>query len=280
MRIVLAETTGFCDGVKRAVRIALDAARLHGGLRTEGPLVHNQSVVERLARRGVSDQADAGLPLLIRAHGVPPAWRRERLERHIELVDATCPHVARNQRLAGEAAAAGETVLIAGDANHAEVEAVAGCAGPPCRVVATVEDIDSFIREHGEQERRAPVLLLAQTTFDVALFDAMSRALLRHPNARAIDTICRATHTRQQEARQLARDVDAVVVVGGRNSANTRRLADAVRAEGRPAIVVETAAELIEENFRDFAVVGVTSGASTPGWLIRAAVRRLRRMKT
>ncbi|MDR1744963.1 MAG: 4-hydroxy-3-methylbut-2-enyl diphosphate reductase [Planctomycetota bacterium] len=274
MRVLLAETIGFCGGVKRAMRIALDAAARHGGLRTEGPLVHNRAVVELLARHGVSDHPENALhPLLIRAHGVPPDWRRARMEDNVDLVDATCIHVAGNQRRAEDAARAGETVLIAGDANHAEVKAVAGCAGPSCRVVGSVADIERLAAEVD-----GPVFLLAQTTFDIALFEDMARALLRRPDARVADTICRATHTRQREARDLARRVDAVVVVGGADSANTRRLAETARAEGRPAFVVETAAELIEEDFLGFTIVGVTSGASTPDWMTHEAADRLRHM--
>lgn len=270
MRVIPAPATGFCDGVKRAIAIALEAASRHGGLRTEGPVVHNREVIEFLARHGVSENA-RGVPLLIRAHGVPPAKRREWREQSIPLVDATCVHVARNQRLAEVAARAGETVLIAGDRHHAEVEAVAGCAGDNCRVVPTLADLENFVQEQ-ETAPPAPVFLLAQTTFDIALFAQMTRALARLPNARAADTICRATHTRQKEAGELARnpEVRAVVVVGGANSANTRRLADAAREAGKPAVVVETAAELRAEDFVGRAAVGLTSGASTPDWAIQA----------
>lgn len=273
MRVVLARASGFCNGVKRAMRIALDAAARHGGLRSEGPLVHNRTAVDLLTLHGISPSPDKqDLPFLVRAHGITPSRRRELLDDGAELVDATCVHVARNQRLAAEAAARGEVVVMAGDPEHAEVKAVAGCAGPECRVVSGVEDVESLPATGG-------IFMLAQTTFDVALFERMAAALRgRNPGSRVVDTICRATHERQEEAGRLAREVDAVVVVGGAHSANTRRLAEAASAGGKKVFAVETAADLCPEDFRGISVVGVTSGASTPGWITQEVVNRLRMM--
>lgn len=273
MRVVLARASGFCDGVKRAMRIALDAASRHGGLQSEGPLVHNSTAVDLLALHGISSSPEKeGLPLLVRAHGITPDRRRECLARGTRLVDATCVHVARNQRLAAEAAGRGDMVVIAGDPEHAEVKAVAGCAGSECQVVCGIADVESL-------PASGKILMLAQTTFNAALFAQMASSLQeRNPDSRVVDTICRATHDRQEEARRLAHGVEAVVVVGGAHSANTRRLAEAVVSEGKPAFVVETAADVRSEDFRGVSVVGVTSGASTPGWITQEVVNRLRMM--
>ncbi|MCD8138584.1 MAG: 4-hydroxy-3-methylbut-2-enyl diphosphate reductase [Planctomycetaceae bacterium] len=286
MRVIIAHISGFCDGVKRAMRIALTASEQHGGLQSAGPLVHNKTAVELLALHGISprpDGADAGSPdadrrntpqkpMLVRAHGVSPEQRQEWLERGLTLVDATCAHVASNQRLVAAAAARGALVLLAGDADHAEVKAVAACAGPDCRVVAGPGDIEALAVPPGRD-----IVMLAQTTFAVSRFEAMTQTVLRRfPAATVKDSICRATHERQREAERLADRTDAVVVVGGKNSANTRRLAEAVQARGKPAILVETADDLRRDDFATYRTVGVTSGASTPGWLTQEVVNRLR----
>ncbi|MCD8352603.1 MAG: 4-hydroxy-3-methylbut-2-enyl diphosphate reductase [Planctomycetaceae bacterium] len=286
MRVIIAHISGFCDGVKRAMRIALAASEQHGGLQSAGPLVHNGAAVELLALHGITPTADderahsadpnsphtTKKPMLVRAHGVSPDQRQEWLDRGLTLVDATCAHVAYNQRLVAAAAARGALVLLAGDADHAEVKAVAACAGADCRVVAGPDDIEEL-----DIPPERDVLLLAQTTFNVALFEEMTSTLRRcFPTATVKDTICRATHERQREAERLADRTEAVVVVGGKNSANTRRLAEAVMARGKPAILVETADDLRRDDFAGYRTVGVTSGASTPGWLTQEVVNRLR----
>lgn len=274
VKILLARTSGFCDGVKRALRIAITAAARPGGLVADGPLVHNRQALDLLALHGVPEAGQGGdgsARVLVRAHGVAPERRRQWEDAGRELVDATCVHVAKNQRLAREAAEKGMTVILAGDPDHAETRAVAGSAGPECRIVSCVADVETLEMPRGD------VLFLAQTTFNVEHFGAMAAvAARRFPGCRVVDSICRATHNRQEEARRLAGMADVLVVVGGRHSANTRRLADAGRAEGKPVFLVETAAELREEDFAPFHVAAVTSGASTPGWVTQEVVNRLR----
>ena len=275
MKVLIARTSGFCDGVRRAMRIALEGAARHGGLDADGPLVHNDQALELLALHGIaatSDPGTSGKPLLIRAHGIPPERRGEWERAGLELVDATCVHVARNQSLARSAAERGLTVVLAGDPDHAEVKAVAASAGPACRVVSSPEDVEALTIKGG-------VFFLAQTTFDVQIFRCMAEVMRRRfPDCEAVDSICRATHDRQEETGCLARRADVLVVVGGRHSANTRRLAEAGRAAGKPVFLVETAVELREEAFAAFRVAAVTSGASTPGWVTQEVVNRLRRM--
>lgn len=256
------------------MRIALSAAR-EGGLWADGPLVHNDQAIDLMVLHGVnmaSTPGEGDSQVLVRAHGAPPERRREWEKAGLRLVDATCVHVARNQRLAARAAADGRTVLLAGDADHAEVRAVAASAGPDCRVVSTPGDVE---RLDGD----GPFLLLAQTTFNVDTFQKMAAVAQRRlSDCRVVDTVCRATHDRQREVARIAGLADALVVVGGRRSANTRRLADTGRALGKPVFQVETAAELRDADFADFRSVAVTSGASTPGWITQEVVNRLRFM--
>ncbi len=274
MKVVLARIAGFCTGVKTAMRVAVDAARQYGMVTSHGPLIHNEQAVRLLELRGVfvsSEQPRPGETVLIRAHGMRPDDRMQLADKHCRLVDATCVHVAKNQRLAAEAARSGKKVMIAGDVGHAEVDAVLGGAGEDAVVIASAEDAL-------QAESAKPVFLLAQTTFDSGEFQRLAAIVQqRFPGAEIRNTICLATERRQQETRRLAQTVDALVVVGGRKSANTRRLAEIGRELGKPSFLVETAAELEESAFAAFHSVGVTAGASTPGWITQAVVDKLRR---
>lgn len=274
MKVILANISGFCDGVKRAMRIAL-AASEKGGLWADGPLVHNEQAIRFMSLRGVavSDKPAPGDDkVLVRAHGVEPERRLAWKKMGLTPVDATCVHVARNQRLASDAGEKGAAVVLAGDPDHAEARAVMGSAGPKGRIVSSVEDVERL-------QIDSDILFLAQTTFNVELFHNIAAAMRhRFPRCRVVDTICRATHDRQAEAARIAALADALVVVGGRHSANTRRLADTGRAQGKPVFLVETADELHDSDFASFRVVAVTSGASTPGWITQEVVNRLRRM--
>ncbi len=270
MEVIVGKHLGFCAGVRRAVDLAIGAAKRHGSLRSDGSLVHNSQVTEYLAGLGVGPDAPDDAPFLIRAHGIAPAERQALLASGAVLVDATCPHISRSQQIAREAADAGAFLVLAGDRDHAEVRAVAGAADGRCLVVSVLDDLAAVPDD-------ARVVLIAQTTFSVTLFDAMAAALRdRFPDCRVVDTICRATHERQDEAGRLSEQVDAVVVVGGRNSANTRRLAEISARHGRPVVVVETEAEIVPDRFAGMDKVAVVSGASTPDWVIDTVLDRLR----
>ena len=279
MKVLIARTSGFCDGVKRAMRMALSAAE-KGELAADGPLVHNRQALEILAARGVgifdaSGATPGSAQILVRAHGVPASQRHCWLRAGKNIVDATCIHVAENQRLVREAVAAGKRVLFAADHGHPETLAVTGEAGERCLVVQSLADIETL----SGGVAAGGVLLLAQTTFNARLFAEMAAALKRRfPGAQVIGSICRATRERQVEAERLAAAADILVVVGGRNSANTRRLAEAGKAIGKPAVLIETATDLNPGDFTDLRIAAVTAGASTPGWITQEVVDRLRQM--
>ncbi len=276
MRVETAAEVGFCEGVKRAIEIARAARDRHGGVRMEGPLVHNRQVTEYLTRLGISPDAGLDKPYLIRAHGLPPQERAALEQAGVRLIDATCPHIIRNQALVGRAAAEGSFILLAGDPGHAEVLAVAGAAGGACRVISSVKDLADL----PAGAVSGGVFMLAQTTFDVDLFQIMAEELTRRrPGAVIADTICRATHRRQAEARRLGTAHGGVIVVGGVTSANTRRLLETAAAAGCPRCIgVETAAELRAEDFAGCLSVGVTSGASTPDWCVKEVVEWAERL--
>lgn len=262
MRVVKAGVMGFCGGVRRAFRIAVEAAERYGGLQSDGPVVHNPQVVEELLKRGVvvSPALDLPYPVLIRAHGAAPEQRRQWQARGLSIIDATCPYVAANQCLAETAAAQGERVVFAGDPDHAETRAVMG--GVKDGLVVSIPD---ELLAVGVEEK---AFLMAQTTFSRDLFREMGEVIERcRPLIRVEDTICSATRDRQEAARALAREVGGVVVVGGKESANTRRLAETVRNAGAVAFEVESGKELPLGEIGVFDAIGLTSGASTPDWV-------------
>jgi len=263
------------------VRLAHDkvialARQGRGPVYTYGPLIHNRQAIETLEASGVHDIEDrpdvAGGTVVIRAHGVPPQVVEALKARGLEVVDATCPHVVASQRHIDRRAAEGYTIVIAGDKDHAEVEGLKSRAGPRCVVVSTLEEAQAA-------NVAGPACLLAQTTFSQDLYSQIATALReRCPGIEVVESICRSTRRRQEEALRLAQEVDAMVVVGGHHSANTRRLAELCRLAGKPTFHVETAAELDAQAVARFRVVGLTAGASTPNWVTRSVLQALEDM--
>ena len=266
-RVELAEESGFCFGVRRAIELALTTIEKEGVAYSLGPIIHNPQEIDRLAHKGLQvveslEEAPAGAPLVIRSHGVAPKLLAEAHRRGLRVIDATCPLVQRAQERARELAEGGYRVVVVGEAEHPEVQAIVVQA--PGAVV--VEDGGPL--EELATSRRLGVVV--QTTQSPAAYrQVVGRLLELEPSElRLYNTICRATLHRQQAARSLARRADVMVVVGGRNSANTRRLAELCAAEGVPTHHIETAGELEPGWFSGAGLVGVTAGASTPGWVI------------
>jgi 4-hydroxy-3-methylbut-2-enyl diphosphate reductase len=264
-------------GVRRAVDMALRAAENEQcAVYTHGPLIHNPQALEELRTRGVIPLAPSNsMPrgtVVIRAHGVPPK-DMERIGRTaLRVVDATCPKVSTIQQRIAEYSGRGYAVVIAGDADHPEVVGLLGHAEGLAFVISRPEEVDDL-------PGLGAVLLVAQSTQDEEVFMAIRERLLRRfPQAEALSTICQSTHRRQSEVRRMAGQVDALVVIGGRNSANTRRLAEISQALGTPAHHVETAAELPLDELRKLSKVGITAGASTPAWIIEQVVETLARL--
>jgi (E)-4-hydroxy-3-methyl-but-2-enyl pyrophosphate reductase len=276
VKVKVAKTAGFCMGVRRAMDLALAAARERRPdeiIHTYGPLIHNTQVLRLLEERGVlclkrMEEAEGGR-LIIRAHGIPPQEMKAVKSRGFEVTNATCPKVARVQGIVKKHALQGYHVVIVGDESHAEVIGLQGFANGRARVLSTIEEVDRL----PEMDK---VLIVAQTTQDEQAFlEIVERLKHRYPETQVYNTICDSTHRRQEEVRALCREVDAMVVVGGKESANTRRLAEIAAATGIPTFHIETEGELDRERLRSFSLVGVTAGASTPNWLIRRVVQEL-----
>ena len=265
MRVVRAAYAGACYGVQRALDLALKAVEDGGRAYTLGPLIHNPQVVAQLAERGVravdgvEDVAGAGT-VVIRSHGVTPAVKRSVAACGLPLVDATCPHVARAQRAAADLAEQGRHVVVVGEAGHPEVVGLVACAreaGASVSVVAGPDDLPDTLD--------GPVGVVVQTTQTREVLDAVVAALeQRGVQLLVKNTICFATRQRQEAAAALADEVDAIVVIGGRNSSNTSRLADICAAACPRTHHIESPDEIDPAWLAGCGAVGVTAGASTP----------------
>jgi len=274
MKARLAKTAGFCMGVKRAVDKVLEVTA-RGGRKvyTCGPLIHNQQAVDMLEQHGAVARDEFDHPedatVVIRAHGIPPDERQKLAELGLEIVDATCPHVLASQKVIRRHYSEGEMIVVVGDRDHAEVAGLLGQCESQAAVISTVEEAESL-------QLREPVCVVGQTTFDEQLYKEVAQTLRRRAKRITVaDTICLATNQRQQEVRELAAECDCVVVVGGRASANTRRLAEIAAAAGVPAYRIETAGELDLAELSRYSLVGVTAGASTPSWITQEVMQRI-----
>ena len=255
-------------GVGLALR-ALDAALARprtGKLITHGPIIHNPLVMRAYAEKGVlsSEDPDAAGPgdtVVIRAHGVTQEVEERLRASGADICDATCPKVKRAQLAIAGQSARGGTLLLFGEAEHPEVRGLIGYAGNRALVFGSLEELAALRLEPAENW-----FLAAQTTQDRVGFEKAATLVQERLNREisVLSTICDATRHRQEETEALAAQVDIVVVVGGRNSGNTRRLAEVAAARGTPALHVEQAADLAPERFAGFATVGLTAGASTP----------------
>lgn len=273
--IEVAEGSGVCFGVRRALALAEEALSSGEAVYCLGPLIHNPQEMGRLTEKGFRvieslDEAVAPGVLLIRSHGLQPSVVAESERRGFRTMDATCPLVHRVQTLAVDLSEAGYTVIVAGDAAHPEVRAIQGHV-PKARVVGEV----AGVRRLGPRGR---VALVAQTTFSPGRFREMAAELVGHdlPEVRVVNTICAATVERQRAAAALAERVDVMFVLGGRNSANTNRLTELCAGRGVTTYHVEHAGEVTAGQVRGHPRVGVAAGASTPQWVIEAVCERIK----
>ncbi len=273
MPLLVAEKAGACFGVERALAIVeRTLAEAEGPVATLGPLIHNPEVVASLSARGVRVAEELpearGTTVVVRSHGVAPQVLDEALERGLVVVDATCPYVKKAQEAAREHARANRRVVVVGEAGHPEVEGIVAHA-PGARTVSSPEACS-------ELEGGGPIGLVAQTTQSPERFAAVARALGERGHEVVVsDTICAATRQRQEAAVRLARTSDLMIVIGGRNSANTNRLAE-LCAEVCETRHVEGPAELDPSWFSRGMSIGVSAGASTPKDQIEAVCTAIR----
>ncbi len=273
MEVVVAKTAGFCFGVRRAVeQVYEQVERGEKPIYTYGPIIHNEEVVRDLEQKGVhvlEDEEDLKRvtdgTVIIRSHGVP---RRiyDQIERQgLKLVDATCPFVKKIHTIVSEKSAEGAEIVIIGSASHPEVEGIKGWANGEVTVVETEEEAANFRPLTGK-----PLCIVSQTTFNYKKFDKLVEILLkmRYDTNAVLNTICNATEERQTEARAIARESDAMIVIGGKHSSNTQKLFEICKRECVNTYYIQTLNDLDLWRLPSSGRVGITAGASTPNNLI------------
>ncbi|MCB4791407.1 MAG: 4-hydroxy-3-methylbut-2-enyl diphosphate reductase [Elusimicrobia bacterium] len=265
-KIKTAKTAGVCFGVKRAIELAQKTARNRKKVYTLGPLIHNPQEVNRLSKNGIkpikSPWKLKNETLILRTHGIPLTFKKKLELKRLNLVDAACPFVKHAQDMVRKLTQEGYQVIIVGDKIHPEVVALVSYGLGKCKVVEKKEDINKI-------KLAKKIGVVSQTTQSKKNFDSIISVLRnKRPDAKIFNTICRATIDRQSEAKNIAKGADLMIVVGGKNSANTRRLYEICR-DYTKAYYIEVAKEINPEWFKGVEKVGLTAGASTPDWVIK-----------
>lgn len=278
IRVLTAKRAGFCFGVKRAVDMAFAAADANKSVHTLGPIIHNPQVISRLKSVGVKPTESIhtrGIKtLIIRTHGIPKELSEEVAEKNYTVVDATCPFVKKAQHYAQLLKDRGHQVVIIGDAGHPEVQGLMSYAGDGA-IVLSKDQVATGPTAWPKLKPKVGVVV--QTTQPVSVLEKFVHdAVAQAKELKVFNTICSSTALRLKETEQMARKVDVMIVVGGRNSANTTQLADFCRSMQVPTYHIETADEIKPAWFSTAACVGITAGASTPDWIIAEAERKVR----
>jgi len=274
MKILIAKNAGFCMGVRRAVEMVLDAPNKHENpICTFGPLIHNPQVLDLLREKEISTLEHipkyATGTVLIRAHGVPPQTKQNLKKAGFKIIDATCPRVIKVQTIIRKHAQKDYASIIIGDKDHPEVIGLLGYAEGKGFVVDNLDGLDSL-------PSFEKAIVVAQTTQNTLFFEEIKKwANNKFPHYKIFDTICDSTAKRQAEVQNLADSVNAVIVVGGQNSGNTKRLAEISEKTGKPTYHIETESEIDVDALSEAKYIGITAGASTPNWVIKKIYRTL-----
>ena len=272
MDVTVAKTAGFCFGVKRAVeKVYEQIEKGKTPIYTFGPIIHNEEVVRDLEERGVKvletaeelRQLTDGV-VVIRSHGVGKDIYDILEKNGIEIIDATCPFVKKIHRIVSEQNENGRRVIIVGNGNHPEVEGIKGWGNDDTLVIETAEEFEKLQISDGEK-----LCIVAQTTFNYNKFqDLVEKISKTRYDILVLNTICNATQERQVEARQIASQVDVMIVIGGRNSSNTQKLYEICRRECKETYYIQTLKDFKPEKAGSVRSVGITAGASTPNQII------------
>ncbi len=273
MSVTVAKNAGFCFGVDRAVGLVEEAAKAGKQVATLGPIIHNRHAVSHFEEMGVKviekpEDAQPGQTVIIRSHGVSRKVYEALEDRGVEIIDATCPFVKRIHGIVSKAEEEGRLPIIIGTRTHPEVEGIAGWCGE-CLVFESCSELADWA-EKGENRSDLPICMVCQTTSTESLWKScVDFAKKQFTNLKIFDTICKATEFRQNEAADLSKKCQAMVVVGDVSSSNTGRLAMICREHCQKVFLVDNAGELKPEDFDGVTKVGVTAGASTPAWIIK-----------
>ncbi len=280
MNIKLAKTAGFCFGVNRAVNTVYDLIKKGEKVCTLGPIIHNPQLVDELSAKGVRivsspDEAKDGEVLVIRSHGVEQSVIDYCENNNIRYVDATCTFVSKIHKIVNEKSRDGYIVIVAGDINHQEVKGIVGHSVGETFVINDDNELEKLLTQNNNFAQKK-VILVSQTTFNKKVWEKIEKNIKKVcTNAEIFDTICNATAMRQQEAFELAKDSDGVVVIGGKGSSNTAKLFDVCKANCAITYWVETADELNISNFSECENIAVVAGASTPAGIIKEVLKTM-----
>lgn len=281
MKIIRASVLGFCFGVRRAVELAEKALseNKEKSVYSLGPLIHNENALQALSDKGLiavdEERADEIPPesvVIIRAHGVAPSVTDVLESKKCKIIDATCPRVKASQKMVERYSNDTDYVVLTGDKNHGEVIGIAGYAGKNFSLIQDYKEAEGFVLEDSDSKN---IILLSQTTYSPKEFLRIEQLFKkRYKNLAVMNTICPATNERQTALLELCKNVDGVLVVGGKNSANTKRLYQTAAANCKYAAHIQTAAE-IPELFFNLKKIGITAGASTPDSIIESVENAL-----
>ena len=274
MEIIRASVLGFCFGVRRAVELAEKALAENTDktVYSLGPLIHNENALRALSEKGlitVDEERVGEIPpdsvVIIRAHGVAPSVTDVLESKNCKIIDATCPRVKASQKMVERYSSENDYVVLTGDRNHGEVIGIAGYAGENFSQIQDYTEAESFNIPDSDKTN---VILLSQTTYSPKEFEKIEKLFrARFKNLAVMNTICPATNERQQALLELCSKVDGVIVIGGKNSANTKRLYQTAAANCKQAVHVQTASDIPSE-FYNLNSIGITAGASTPDSII------------
>lgn len=273
MRVEVAKTAGFCPGVKRAVDMVEEAARSGVKTVTYGPIIHNHHVVERFANMGVHgvshfSEVTPGTQVIIRSHGVSRAVYEGLEAQGAVIQDATCPYVKRIHNIVSQGSEQGRTPIIIGIPTHPEVEAIAGWCTDP-HVFESAEALEKWLLEDVTRQHM-PLIMVSQTTSTEKLWKNCVETIKKLcTNCEIFDTICSATEKRQSEAARLAQRCESMIVIGDRNSSNTKRLREICSEVCKHTCLIDSGADLSAADYIGKSSVGITAGASTPQWIIK-----------
>ena len=277
--IKIAESAGFCFGVKIAVDFAIEAGKKYGKAFTNGPIIHNKQVVQFLEGLNVKelksyDNLKEGDTILIRSHGVPPKTEKMLKSIGVNLIDATCPFVKKVHEKVRQLVEEGYYIIIIGEEGHPEVIGILGHLEEVGGKGIVVENMEDLIRKFPKRNR---VGVVAQTTQNEEFFEeAVGYIASNVEELKVFNTICDATSVRQEEVKKIAKEVDLMIIIGGKHSGNTRRLAQISKALNPNTYHIEKADELETEWFEGAENIGVSAGASTPDWIIKEVVEKIR----
>lgn len=281
MKIYFASVMGFCFGVERAVEIAEKTLTEYKNIKVYslGPLIHNEEFLSELSSKGLLicdenniEEIEEGSAVIIRAHGVRPAIISKLEEKKCIIVDATCPRVKASQTMVSKYTGEGKHVILSGDKNHGEVKSIAGFAKKPLIQLQTTQEAENITLDADNSDE---YVLMSQTTFSPDEFEKIQTIILKKIKKLTVkNTICPATKERQDSLLELCSRVEGVLVIGGKNSANTKRLFQTAKENCKFAAHIQTADD-IPEDFYKLNTVGITAGASTPAKIIEEVKNKL-----